>query len=281
MIRKAEFTDLPQILKIYEDAREFMRQTGNPNQWWDYHPAESILREDIPKGQLYVWEEDGKLLASFAYIPGIDPTYLQIDGPGWLNEEPYGVIHRIAVAQRGQGLIAKIFDWALERCPNLRIDTHVNNQPMRRALEKYGFFEEANKTAQATLEHQWQTYTQYEPHTIWECYSPTEPKPASKTTGHRVTEVRPDFCGWSALGPISLFIENVLGFYDVDAPTATVRWNLHQTCRHGIKDLSFGDIVTDIIYEDGKVMVESNKPYTLYINGQAHEICRGNNKIKL
>lgn len=139
MIRKAEFTDLPQILKIYEDAREFMRQTGNPNQWWDYHPAESILREDIPKGQLYVWEEDGKLLASFAYIPGIDPTYLQIDGPGWLNEEPYGVIHRIAVAQRGQGLIAKIFDWALERCPNLRIDTHVDNQPMRRALEKYGF----------------------------------------------------------------------------------------------------------------------------------------------
>ena len=150
-----------------------------------------------------------------------------------------------------------------------------------KALEKYGFFEEANKTAQATLEHQWQTYTQYEPHTIWECYSPTEPKPASKTTGHRVTEVRPDFCGWSALGPISLFIENVLGFYDVDAPDATVRWNLHQTCRHGIKDLSFGDIVTDIIYEDGKVMVESNKPYTLYINGQAHEICRGNNKIKL
>ena len=139
MIRKAEFTDLPQILKIYEDAREFMRQTGNPNQWWDYHPAESILREDIPKGQLDVWEEDGKLLASFAYIPGIDPTYLQIDGPGWLNEEPYGVIHRIAVAQRGQGLIAKIFDWALERCPNLRIDTHVDNQPMRRALEKYGF----------------------------------------------------------------------------------------------------------------------------------------------
>ena len=138
-IRKAEFTDLPQILKIYEDAREFMRQTGNPNQWWDYHPAESILREDIPKGQLYVWEEDGKLLASFAYIPGIDPTYLQIDGPGWLNEEPYGVIHRIAVAQRGQGLIAKIFDWALERCPNLRIDTHVDNAPMRRALEKYGF----------------------------------------------------------------------------------------------------------------------------------------------
>ena len=150
-----------------------------------------------------------------------------------------------------------------------------------KALEKYGFFEEANKAAQSTLEQQWQTYSQYEPHTIWECYSPTEPKPASKTTGHRVTEVRPDFCGWSALGPISLFIENVLGFYDVDAPNATVRWNLHQTCRHGIKDLSFGDTVTDILYEEGKVTVITNKPYTLYINGQAYSVRKGKNTIKL
>lgn len=138
-IRPAEFSDLPEILKIYKEARAFMRQTGNPNQWWDYHPAESILREDIPKGQLYVYETDGQIGAVFAYIQGTDPTYLEIDGPGWLNDEPYGVIHRIAVAQRGQGIIARIFDWALERCPNLRIDTHVDNAPMRRALEKYGF----------------------------------------------------------------------------------------------------------------------------------------------
>ena len=139
MIRTAEFDDLPEILKIYEDARAFMRQTGNPNQWWDYHPAESILQEDIPKRQLYVCEEDGQIGAVFAYIQGTDPTYLQIEGGSWLNDEPYGVIHRIAVAHRGQGLIARIFDWALTQCPNLRIDTHVDNAPMRRALEKYGF----------------------------------------------------------------------------------------------------------------------------------------------
>lgn len=138
-IRPATFEDLPEILRIYEDARAFMRQTGNPNQWWDYHPAESVLRDDIPKGQLYVCERDGQIGAAFAYIQGVDPTYLEIDGPGWLNDEPYGVIHRIAVAHRGQGLIASIFDWALERCNNLRIDTHVDNAPMRRALEKYGF----------------------------------------------------------------------------------------------------------------------------------------------
>ena len=138
-IRSAEFDDLPRILDIYAEARAFMRRNGNPNQWWDYHPAESILREDIPKKQLYVIESESTIGGVFAYIQGTDPTYLQIEGGSWLNDEPYGTIHRIAVHHRGQGLIASIFDWALERCNNLRIDTHVDNKPMRRALEKYGF----------------------------------------------------------------------------------------------------------------------------------------------
>ena len=150
-----------------------------------------------------------------------------------------------------------------------------------KALEKYGFFEEADRNAQDILEHMWQTYVQYDPHTIWECYSPTKPGPSSKHTGSgsQVKAVKADFCGWSALGPISLFIENVLGFYDVDALTGTVRWNLHQTCRHGIQKLSFGDITTDILYENGRVTVVSNKPYTLYINGEEHAIRKGKNTL--
>lgn len=138
-IRPAEFADLPRILEIYAEAREFMRQNGNPNQWWDYHPTESILRDDIPKRQLYVCEQDGDIGAVFAYIQGTDPTYIHIVDGQWLNDEPYGVIHRIAVSDRGRGLIAQCFDWALAQCSNLRIDTHRDNAPMQRALEKYGF----------------------------------------------------------------------------------------------------------------------------------------------
>ena len=146
-----------------------------------------------------------------------------------------------------------------------------------KALEKYDFFEEANSTSEAILEHMWRTYAAYEPHTIWECYNPSRPEPSSKHTGSgsTVKTVKPDFCGWSALGPISLFIENVLGFYDVDAAAATVRWNLHQGCRHGIKKLSFGAITTDILYDKGVVRVKSNKPYTLFINGKAYSVRRG------
>ena len=82
---------------------------------------------------------NGKMAGTFFFALEEDPTYLVIDDGSWLNDEPYGVIHRIAVAQPGQGLIAQIFDWSLAQCPNLRIDTHVDNAPMRRALEKYGF----------------------------------------------------------------------------------------------------------------------------------------------
>ena len=151
-----------------------------------------------------------------------------------------------------------------------------------KALEKYGFFAEADRTAEAVLEHMWQTYSLYEPHTIWECYNPTKPEPGSKKSGptELVKTVAPDFCGWSALGPISLFIENVLGFYDVDAGKKTVRWNLHQNCRHGIKNLSFGKITADILYEGGQVTVVTNKPFTLYINGKRHSVRRGVNRIE-
>lgn len=149
-----------------------------------------------------------------------------------------------------------------------------------KALEKYGFFKEANSTAEAVLEHMYQTYVKYDPHTIWECYSPTAAAPASKKSG-RVKSVKPDFCGWSALGPISLFIENVLGFYDVDARTSTVKWNLHQICRHGIEKLAFGNITTDIIYENGKVKVNSDGAYTLVINGKKYKIAPGMTELTI
>jgi hypothetical protein len=62
--RTATLEDLHQILPIYENARAFMRQLGNPNQWRDHHPAVEILREDIQKGQLYLCLENEEIAAS-------------------------------------------------------------------------------------------------------------------------------------------------------------------------------------------------------------------------
>ena len=115
-----------------------MRLTGNPNQWWDYHPAESILREDIPKKQLYVIESEGIIGGVFAYIQGADPTYLEIEGGSWLNDEPYGVIHRIASDGSG-GILKAAVEFAAGHVDYLRIDTHADNHVMQKAVRKQGF----------------------------------------------------------------------------------------------------------------------------------------------
>lgn len=148
-----------------------------------------------------------------------------------------------------------------------------------KALEKYGFQEAADTTAEKVLSWMLRTYCDYEPHTIWECYSPTAPTPSSNH-GKRV---RPDFCGWSALGPISLFIENVLGFHDIDASSCTVRWDIRHDCRHGLNNLTFGDTTTDLLYDPAvsTVTIRSNKPYCLILNGKSHRIRAGVTTISI
>lgn len=149
-----------------------------------------------------------------------------------------------------------------------------------KALEKYGYHKEADAAAEKLLRQMLRTYENCDPHTIWECYSPTRDEPANTHTPGR--RVRPDFCGWSALGPISLFIENVLGFHVVDAQNKLIEWRLHQTGRHGITNLHFGSIVTDIIYDGTDIAaVESNEPYTLIINGVPQTINSGFNRIEI
>ena len=138
MIIKADISQLPRIMTIYERARAFMAETGNPNQWGKTDPPEETVRRDILNGNQYVNVEGDSIRATFYFSMEPDPTYGYIEG-AWLNQEPYGVIHRIAVAQSGKGVAAECFAFALSHCANLRIDTHEDNTPMHRCLAKNGF----------------------------------------------------------------------------------------------------------------------------------------------
>ena len=138
-IRKARIEELDALMQIYADARAFMQQTGNPDQWWDFYPPRDLIREDIERGLCHVCEEDGERFAVFYYCKEDDPSYRVIEDGAWLNNLPYGVVHRIAVAKRGRGVAKFCFDYALSQCGNLKIDTHRNNLPMQKALEKNGF----------------------------------------------------------------------------------------------------------------------------------------------
>ncbi len=148
-----------------------------------------------------------------------------------------------------------------------------------KALERFGYFEIADSMAENLITHMSKTYKEYQPHTIWEVYSPTEPKPSTYKRNRNV--FRPNFCGWSALGPIALFIENVLGFHRVNALEKKVEWRLYRKGRHGILNFRFGPIITDIVYENDTIKINSNEDYSLIVNNQKLIVKKGVQTFKI
>lgn len=74
MIRNAKINDLDVILKIYENARLFMKNNGNASQWANVRPPKELLIDDINNGRLYVLEDNG-INGVFMLKVGIDETY--------------------------------------------------------------------------------------------------------------------------------------------------------------------------------------------------------------
>ena len=139
VIRKSERRDLEQIMALYEEARAFMRENGNPSQWGNSHPPREMIEADIAAGKSYVCMEGGQIAATFYFAVEEDPTYRRIEQGAWLCGGTYGVVHRITARQGVRGAASFCLAWCYEQCGNIRIDTHRDNQPMRRCLERNGF----------------------------------------------------------------------------------------------------------------------------------------------
>ena len=142
-IRKSTKEDIRRMMEIYSYAREYMAEHGNPNQWGPTNwPPEELIRCDIREGNSYVCVSDtGKVIGTFFYISGndIEPTYRTITDGTWLDDSPYGVVHRIAGDGSERGIGDFCINWAFAQCGHLRIDTHGDNIVMQRLLGKLGF----------------------------------------------------------------------------------------------------------------------------------------------
>ena len=139
-VRLASPDDLGRILQIYDRARSYMREIGNPDQWGSVYPPEELLREDIGQKRLYVIEDssDSSLHGVFAFFGNGDSIYNNIEG-NWLNDLPHAAIHRVASSGERRGILKVCVDFCLSRSKNLKIDTHTQNSVMRHQLAKLGF----------------------------------------------------------------------------------------------------------------------------------------------
>ena len=139
MIRKAIESDLLEIKSIVDKARELMKSSGNVNQWVDGYPSSEVLLSDICSGNAYLLLREDKAVAYFAMIDGPDPIYNFIAEGNWLNDESYGVLHRVASNGEAKGVFKEILLYASEHYSNIRIDTHHDNKIMQRLLEQNEF----------------------------------------------------------------------------------------------------------------------------------------------
>jgi len=138
-IRPSRPEELDTVLGLLDSGREIMHSSGNPLQWPKGTPSPEKVMRDIEGGHSYLILQDGAPVATFAFIPGPDPTYARIDGGAWLSDRPYYVIHRIAKLPAAAGVFKTMMDWCFSQSANIRIDTHHDNAIMRHCLEKYGF----------------------------------------------------------------------------------------------------------------------------------------------
>lgn len=140
-IRKASLPkDSGRLMEVFAAAKGIMTADGNTNQWTDGYPSLDIVQSDIEKDGGFVVEDDGKIVAYFAFLPSPEPTYDKIYDGKWLdNSKPYHVIHRIASFPEAHGIFQSIMEFCFANERNIRIDTHRDNKIMQHNIEKHGF----------------------------------------------------------------------------------------------------------------------------------------------
>jgi ribosomal protein S18 acetylase RimI-like enzyme len=145
--RKANTSDLDQILKIVEDAKQYLKESGS-NQWNGPTGYPNIIdfKLDIENNNLYVLTSSNKVIGFEALIIGIDENYLEIDGNWLTNSNNYMSIHRIAISKeyRNKHIAKYLIQNAINLAINLNLDalrgdTHKLNIPMQKLFLSQNF----------------------------------------------------------------------------------------------------------------------------------------------
>lgn len=136
-------SELDEVMGIYAHARGFMAAHGNPRQWGATNwPPRDLIARDIRDGKSHVCvTDDQRIAAIFFYDYGkdVEPCYEVIRDGAWMDDGPYGVVHRIASAGIVHGAGTACLNWAFEQSGHMRIDTHPDNVVFQRLLRKLGF----------------------------------------------------------------------------------------------------------------------------------------------
>jgi ribosomal protein S18 acetylase RimI-like enzyme len=147
IVRLSKIKDIPNIIKIIADAKQYLA-SQKIDQWQNGYPNAEQVENDIKNGESYVLVNDKvEVIATSMFTTNPEPTYKIIDGNWIIDEnEKYGVIHRMAIKKEFKkfGLATFMFhEFQLQliekKIKSLKIDTHEENIGMQSLIKKLGF----------------------------------------------------------------------------------------------------------------------------------------------
>jgi GNAT superfamily N-acetyltransferase len=149
MIRLATHNDIEVVTAIYDhihkmEAEGLVRIGWNPS----FYPVRTTAEEAIQRGDLFVFEQEGIIMASAIINRTQVPVYATGQWAFPAADDEVMVLHTLTVdpACGGRGIgrqfVAFYEDYALrEGCPILRLDTNAVNSIARKMYPSLGYRE--------------------------------------------------------------------------------------------------------------------------------------------
>ena len=145
IIRKAEISDLENIMKMYKSCVAGMIANGI-DQWDETYPNAEVIMEDLIAQTYFVAEENSIIIGGINIDQNQDKTYLEID---WEDESnSFLVVHRLGVKEEywdkkiGKDLMLFTEDLVLEKgLKSIRLDTYSGNPKAMEFYKRLGYSE--------------------------------------------------------------------------------------------------------------------------------------------
>lgn len=144
-LRLAREEDRKIILEIYEDGSKKLKSLGLDQ--WQGHDKPNLdnFKELIENKNIFVLEDDKKVLATVIIYDNDIDYENNLDGT-WQSPRPYVALHRIGTLERerkkgyGRKVIEMSESYARENnFKSVRIDTHRGNKDMQRLLSSLSY----------------------------------------------------------------------------------------------------------------------------------------------
>lgn len=149
IIRKAKNSDIEAIEKIYDRIHE-CEDAGKLTTGWltGVYPVRATAEAALSREDLFVYEDDGKILAAAIINQTQVDVYYDCDWRYKVTDDKVCVLHTLVVepsaAGRGIGTeFVKFYEEYAEKlsCTALRMDTNARNTAARSLYKKLGYIE--------------------------------------------------------------------------------------------------------------------------------------------